>query len=178
MLTNFQKRKLINLFNIHDINANGQLEAFDFALMTDRFATLRGVKPDDELYQAMAQGFNQFWEGLHQMADADGDNVISYEEWWAWWQQIMDNGLYEQIAKPIGELMFSACFPDAAGNVSKDNFIRYYSTISGDLMAAQTVFGHISTEGSLSVGRLNTLLHEYFHSNDHSSQGNWMFGSV
>lgn len=177
MITNFQKRKLINLFNIHDINGNGQLEAQDFALMTRRFATLRGLQPEDEPYKALAQGFDQFWMGL-KTADTNGDGVISYEEWWAWWQQIMDGGLYEQIAKPIGEMMFSSCYPDADGNVSKDNFIQYYQTISGDNRAAETVFEHIHTEGVLSVDSLNALLYEYFHSNDAHAKGNWMFGSV
>ncbi len=177
MLTQFQKRKLITLFNVHDINCNGRLEASDFTEKAKRMSSILSWDLNNPNYQALEQGFQNFWQGL-QNADTNSDGVISYEEWWAWWDKILSSDLYTQIAEPIGKMAFMLCEPDEDGNISKENFIRYYEKQCDDTIYAKEVFSQLTLNQTLALSydRLNNLLSEYFYSNNIQSPGNWMFG--
>ncbi len=177
MITNFQKRKLVNLFHIHDLNSNGVLESSDFAEKTNRLATVWDWAPGSEPHKALGEGFSRFWEGL-KSADTNGDGVVSYEEWWAWWDNILTNGLYDQVAKPIGAMIFSMCDPEQTGLVSEANFLRFYLANTGN--DGREIFAHMDTKGSghLTLEQLNTCLHEFFFSNERTAPGNWIFGRI
>lgn len=177
MLTSFQKRKLITLFNQHDINCNGKLEASDFHEKTSLMASVLNWPSDSEPYQKLDQGFANFWQGL-QAADTNNDGTISYEEWWAWWDQILSTNLYDQIAKPIGQMAFLLCNADDKGIISKENFLRYYEKQCCNNVEGEEVYQKLTSgsQHALTYNLLNQLLHDYFHSNDISAAGNWMFG--
>jgi Ca2+-binding EF-hand superfamily protein len=177
MLTQFQKRKLITLFNVHDIHCNGKLEAADFTEKAVRMGSVLSWDTSHPNFQALEQGFQNFWQGL-KSADTNGNGVISYEEWWAWWDNILSSNLYTQIAEPIGKMAFMLCEPDAQGIISKQNFIRYYEKQCDDTTYAAEAYAHLTSNETkdLTYDRLNDLLFEYFHSNDSNAAGNWLFG--
>jgi Ca2+-binding EF-hand superfamily protein len=176
MLSNFQKRKLVALFNQQDSNQNGQLELSDFLVKADHFVALKGLGKDSEEHKAYTAMLTEFWSGL-LAADTDGDGVISYEEWWAWWDQILTNGLYDQVAAPMGHLAFDLAGPDADATISKANFIKLHEAQTQFKGGGDEVFDHLSSDGkSISLEQMNALLFEFFQSNDVNAKGNWMFG--
>lgn len=176
MLTNFQKRKLIALFNQQDSDKDGQLELSDFLVKADHFAVLKGFGSDSDHHKAYTAMLTEFWNGL-KAADTNGNGVISYEEWWAWWDQILMNGLYDQVAAPMGHLAFELAGPDANGIISRTNFIKLHYAQIQSQVGGDEVFDHLSSDGKgISLDEMNALLFEFFHSSDVNAKGNWFFG--
>ncbi len=177
MITNFQKRKLITLFNQHDVDGDGQLEKSDFTGKTDILASVQGFESGSKEYQALCDGFTRFWEGL-QTADTTGDGVIGYEEWWAWWDKILSENKYDELLKPIGAMVFSMCSPGEDGYLSKANFLRYYAKQSGSDTDGEEVYSHLTSGGTALINqeKMDELLYDYINSNDPAAAGNWMFG--
>jgi Ca2+-binding EF-hand superfamily protein len=176
MLSNFQKRKLIALFNQQDSDKDGQLELSDFLVKADHFAALKGFGKDTDQHKAYTAMLTEFWHGL-KAADTNGNGVISYEEWWAWWDQILMNGLYDQVAAPMGHLAFDLAGPDADSTISRANFIKLHEAQTQIQGGGDEVFDHLSSDGkSISLDQMNALLLEFFQSNDVNAKGNWFFG--
>lgn len=176
MLSNFQKRKLIKLFNQHDLSKNGQIEAADFQALTDQMAALAGVSKDSHQYQMMKQGFDQQWKGL-LAADKNGNGVVSYEEWWAYWDHIINSENYEKATRPIAENGFAFLHPDAHGKVTKDSYLKVSSAHIGNPKESEEIFAHLSDNGrDLDFNTYMKRMDEFFKSSDPNAKGNMFFG--
>lgn len=108
------------------MNKNGQIEASDFRELTDQMAALGGMSQDCPEYHTIKKGFAMQWQGLLS-SDKNGNGVVSYEEWWTYWDQIINSEHYERATRLIAETSFAFCQPDAKGNVSKANFVTVSS---------------------------------------------------
>src|SRR6185503_6224284 len=69
MLSEFQKRKIANLFTVHDLDHDGALERSDYVEYTRRFAAKRGFGPGSPQYDELLSQLLGFWSVLEQIAD-------------------------------------------------------------------------------------------------------------
>ena len=88
MLTEFQKRKIANLFAVHDLNRDGALEQSDYVEYARRLAAESGLGPGSTKYEELMSRFLGFWEMLRQMADTNHDNRVTRREWLALFEQL------------------------------------------------------------------------------------------
>ena len=57
MLTEFQKRKIANLFAIHDLNQDGALERSDYVEYVTRISAESGLGPGSAKYENFCPAF-------------------------------------------------------------------------------------------------------------------------
>jgi juvenile hormone diol kinase len=179
MLTDLQKRKLPNLFAVHDLNKDGELEQSDFTQYTRRIASTRGWAPGSPQYNELLGKFMVFWEGLRGIADTRHDQRVTLDTWFAYWEQILGTkGMYDQILHPLADLIFKLLDNDGDGAVKADEYALLYSSGGLDPKLAAAAFSRLDMDhdGQLSVDELLKLLGQFFRSNDPEEPGNWLFG--
>jgi juvenile hormone diol kinase len=179
MLTDLQKKKLPNLFAVHDLDRDGVLRRGDFEEYATRVASVRGWKPGSPQHEELTTRFMTFWDGFESFADASGDLRVTLEEWFAYWDQILSTpGMYEGVAKPIGDFIFDLFDRDGDGRVTADEYAFIYRFGGLDPSQAAAAFARLDLDhdGLLSVDEIMTLLGQYFRSDDPDDPGNWLFG--
>ncbi|MFD0023021.1 EF-hand domain-containing protein [Streptomyces sp. NPDC058382] len=68
------------VFTLLDANGNGVLDSEDFEIMAGRVVEA-AVDSDDTAKSAMAAAFRRYWSTLEAELDADGDGVITFDEY-------------------------------------------------------------------------------------------------
>jgi Ca2+-binding EF-hand superfamily protein len=179
MLTDLQKKKLPNLFAVHDLDRDGVLRRGDFEQYATRVASVRGWEPGSPQHEELTTRFMTFWDGFESFADASGDLRITLEEWLLYWDQILSTpGMYDQVAKPIGDFIFNLFDRDGDGRVTQEEYAFIYQFGGLDPAQAAAAFARLDLDGDgfLSVSEIMTLLGQFFRSNDPRDPGNWLFG--
>jgi len=83
-----RKDKLNYVFDtFFDINQDGSIEKSDFELAIENIAKIRGYKAGDAKYNETSASFLDIWEKLRVHADANKDNKVSRDEWYALWSE-------------------------------------------------------------------------------------------
>jgi Ca2+-binding EF-hand superfamily protein len=128
MLTKFQKQKLPRLFAVHDLNRDGVINRADFEEYTRRIASTRGWGPESPEYEELLTRFLTFWNGLEQSARALGASEVTLTEWFEYWDRILGTpGMYEQIAEPIGRMVFTILDQNGDGSITAAEYTAAFS---------------------------------------------------
>ena len=180
MLTEFQKRKIANLFVVHDLNRDGALERSDYVDYANRLASEGGHRPGSAKYEELMSRFLGFWEMLRQAADRNHDNRVTMREWQALFDQLLSSPKAAENLRPIGEAVFTILDRKGDGNVTLDEYKWLYTSGALDPKHAAESFKRLDTnqDGRLTVAELLAHLNEFFTSNDPQSPGTWLFGPV
>ena len=83
MLTELQRKKLPNLFNLHDLDKNGVIEQADFEQFTQMVCDNQGIEIGSSEYEKLNERYMALWNGLSAMADTNQDNQVTLHEWYA-----------------------------------------------------------------------------------------------
>ncbi|MCA9791386.1 MAG: EF-hand domain-containing protein [Candidatus Eremiobacteraeota bacterium] len=184
-LTELQKRKLIHMFELLDVDGNGFLEFADFQAVIETLAQERGLEPNSAGYRRLFGNNRRIWKGLFK-CDLNGDGQISLPEWLAYHIQaivadeeagISPAGLttaIDSIARYFYELMDM----DGDGQIQREDY-RYFCEAHG--IPDETVeesFQQLDRDGNgtLSLDEVVTLVREFYTSDDPMAPGNWFFG--
>ncbi len=179
MLTDLQKRKISNLFAVHDLDRDGVLHQQDFDEYTRRVASTRDWKPGSPQYDEVRSRFMTFWTGLAASADTSHDQRITITEWLDYWDKILaKRELYDSIPQPIADSMFHLLDQNGDGQITLDEYSTIYEAGGLDPKQAKEAFANLDLDhdGRLSIDEMMTLLGQFFRSNDAKSPGNWLFG--
>jgi Ca2+-binding EF-hand superfamily protein len=180
MLTDFQKRKLTNLFNIHDLNHDGALERADYDEYTRRLADKRGFAAGSPKYDALHSQFMGFWQMLEQMADRNQDKKVTLREWYACFEHLLSSPDAAERMRPIGEAVFGMLDRNNDGVVTVDEYRWLYSSGGLDPTLAADSFKRLDTDhdGRITTTELTARLFEFFTSDKPEAPGTWLFGPV
>jgi Ca2+-binding EF-hand superfamily protein len=180
MLTEFQKRKIANLFAVHDLNRDGALEQSDYVEYARRLAAESGLGPGSTKYEELMSRFLGFWEMLRQMADTNHDNRVTRREWLALFEQLLSSPAAADQMRPIGEAVFAMLDRDGNGTVTLDEYRWLYSSGGLDPHLAADSFQKIDIDhdGRITTSELSQRLFEFFLSDDPNAPGTWLFGPV
>jgi Ca2+-binding EF-hand superfamily protein len=179
MLTDLQKRKITNLFAVHDLDRDGVLRQRDFEEYTRRITSSRGWKPGSPEYDEVRSRFMTFWAGLTAKADTSHDQRVTIDEWFAYWDQLLaTQALYDAIPQPIADSVFSLLDTNGDGHITADEYEHIYRAGGSNPAVAAEAFAKLDLDhdGKISVEEMGTLLGQFFRSNDPKSPGNWLFG--
>jgi Ca2+-binding EF-hand superfamily protein len=180
MLTDFQKRKIANLFTVHDLNHDGALERSDYVEYVQRLAAESGAGPGSSKYEELMARFLGFWEMLRHTADRNHDGRVTMREWFALFDQLLSTPDSAQQMQPIGEAVFSMLDRNGDGNVTLAEYKWLYTSGGLDPKLAADSFRRLDTDhdGKMTLQELTARLFEFFTSNDPDSPGTWLFGPV
>jgi len=181
MLTEFQKLKLANLFNVHDLTDEGHLSQEDFEHLSASIALAEGWAKGSAQYNALAARFMYLWEGLRYLADQNKDGKVTEVEWFAFWEYTLDSPTgYEDVVLPIAQLVYHMIDVDQDGYVTRADFARYYHSLALDEALANEVFQQLDVDHDqyLSIAELLTGLEIFYKSDLPSMPGNDMYGRI
>jgi Ca2+-binding EF-hand superfamily protein len=179
MLSAFQKRKLANLFALHDLNHDGELDHEDYTEYAHRLAAEGGLM-DSSKHQTLETNFLRFWDMLRQMADRNNDRKVTIREWYDCFEQLLSSPDSAQKMRPIGEAVFSMLDRNGDGVLTIEEFRWLYSSGALDPKLAADSFRRLDTDhdGRITTAELSARLFEFFLSDAPDTPGNWLFGPV
>ncbi len=181
MLTEFQKVKLPNLFNMFDMDADGTINQRDIVRIVDACSVKRGWQNGEKEYKALYNHFISIWENLLEVADKNQDDHLTLEEFLKFYGHIIDNEeLYTQMIQGLGTAVFSTFDTNSDGNLSLAEYQDFYRVIGLKTNFATTIYTHLDLDqnGFISITELLKLMDQFFKSQDHQSPGNFIFGPI
>ena len=84
MLTEFQRRKLPNLFKFYDADGSGYIAATDFDAIHATFCQAAGWEKGSPQFETFKSRLANRWINIQKHADANNDNRVSLDEWLAY----------------------------------------------------------------------------------------------
>lgn len=180
MLTEFQQRKLSNLFAIHDLDHDGALRRDDYVEYTRRLAAERGLPPGSAKHDELLSKFLGFWNALNQGADANGDNRVTLPEWLTFFDRMLTARNATVDLRPIGDSVFGMLDKNGDGVITIEEYRWLFSSGGVSPALADDSFRRIDVDrdGRVTPSELSSHLSEFFLSNDPAAPGNWLFGPV
>ncbi|MFI6347789.1 EF-hand domain-containing protein [Streptomyces sp. NPDC050560] len=132
------------VFTLFDANGNGQLEADDFDLMTER---VRHSLPDaDEArHAALAASLRTYWTTLVTALDTDGDGRISFEEFQG---VVLSPERFDAALDEFAHALAALGDLKGDGRVARPTFIALMTAIGFELSNVHALFDDFGPDGS------------------------------
>lgn len=181
MLTEYQRKKLPNLFKLYDADGNGFIEAGDFDAMHALFCQVAGWEKGSKAYELFKKGLSVRWERIRTHADTNRDDRVSLAEWLAYVDKMLQSEeAYDIEVKAIGGMTFLAFDPNLDGRLSLPEFKNWHRALRLNPGQAEALFYRLdlNQDGSISIDELLGLVRQFFTSDNPTDPGNGLFGPV
>ncbi|MGA5442804.1 EF-hand domain-containing protein [Streptomyces sp. ECR3.8] len=113
------------VFSLFDANGNGVLDSGDFDLMTGRVLEAAAAS-DDGAKDAIRSAFRRYWTTLATELDANGDGVISVEEFRPF---VLDPERFGPTVAEFAEALSALGDPDGDGLIERPLFVSLMRAI-------------------------------------------------
>ncbi len=181
MLTDFQKTKLPNLFNLFDMDSDGTINQRDVVRIVDAFSIKRGWQNGEKEYKALYNHFLYIWENLLEAADKNSDDRLTLEEFLSFYGHIIENEkVYTQMIEGLGTAVFSTFDTNNDGAISLEEYQDLYRVVGLECSFATAIFDQLDLDknGTISISELLELMDQFFKSQNQHSPGNFLFGPI
>ncbi|GAA3802477.1 calcium binding protein CalD [Streptomyces coacervatus] len=154
MVSSEYERRIAARFATFDQDGNGSIDREDFsgaakALLAEFAVTARSDKG-----QALYGGAEAFWQGMAGIADRDGDQRITREEFvYGAAKRLRDNpDRFAEIARPFLHAALDIADTDGDGAATVDDTARVLRILGVGEDIAQAVAAALDTDGDGKVG--------------------------
>lgn len=181
MLSEFQKKKISQLFRFFDADGNNTVEAEDMDIIVENFAKIFNWEMGDENSRNFGSAFKKYWRKLMMVSDTNNDDKISLAEFLqAYERTLVNDNTYEQFVKPFLDNLFPLIDIDKDGNLQLNEFTKLYQGFRNPAESAQMVFNLLDVNGDGVLSREEVYQHFYdFHfSQDAAKPANAFFGTI
>lgn len=181
MLTEFQRQKMAALFGLFDADRNGLIEQRDFDQVAGNLANARNLKAGSPEHAKLTDQYRAAWTALHGMADADGDNSITADEWiTAVTNLIGSDAAFTSVVVRLANMVFDTFDADGDGFVKSEEFVAFLKARQVPDTSPAAAFKRLDADGDGRLSRADVinLTGEYFKSDDPKAAGNALFGQV
>ncbi|APU15555.1 MULTISPECIES: EF-hand domain-containing protein [Actinoalloteichus] len=124
------------IFNLLDADGSENLAADDFELMAARVSAAATGAGEDAKSAALA-AFRRYWSTLASELDADGDGVVSFEEYTAC---VLSPERFEETINDFAESLAALGDPDGDGLIERPLFVALMTAIGFDLAGVNALF--------------------------------------
>ncbi|WP_370950016.1 EF-hand domain-containing protein [Amycolatopsis sp. cg5] len=173
MATEFQRRKIANVFTAMDDDGDSYLDETDFEALTGRWVTLRGVTADSPEGAGLRAIMMGWWSTL--LAAADRDDKVTLDEVLMVVDQL--GGMLDAVTG-TAEAMFDAIDENADGEISRGEYRQLIEAWNGTTTDTDEIFGLLDLDGDGHVSRKEFVEHwtEFWAGDDPNAPGTWVFG--
>jgi Ca2+-binding EF-hand superfamily protein len=181
MLSELRTRKFSSLFACFDFDKNGILEKADYEHFAQNLSQAYALTPGTATYAKMYVETMALWDFVQTIADHDGDQQVSQDEFIAAYGALTDNDeTFQQLLMSYAEFVIRMGDRDSDGRLNEDEYatILWCYGIADD--AGRTAFRHLVTDSSgyLTLAAMEKVFAEFFRSDDPAAPGNWMIGPI
>ncbi|WP_327135262.1 EF-hand domain-containing protein [Streptomyces sp. NBC_01343] len=175
MASEFQERKLQEMFAAFDADGDGFLREADFRALVARWGRLPRVAAETELRARLEALLMGWWAALLERGDANGDGAVDMGELL---------GLVDELPAMVAtvtataETVFEAVDENGDGVISPAEHRRLVETWNGRPVPLDGVFEllDLNGDGHLSREEFALLWRQFWISDDPAEPGNWLCG--
>jgi Ca2+-binding EF-hand superfamily protein len=149
MVSSEYERRIAARFATFDQDGNGYIEREDFSGAAKALLAEFGTAARSDKGQALYGGAEAFWQGMAGMADRDGDQRISREEFVnGAVKRLRDNpDRFAEIARPFLHAALALADPDGDGAATVTDTARVLGCLGVPRDVAQAAAATLDTDG-------------------------------
>ncbi|MBL1081929.1 EF-hand domain-containing protein [Streptomyces actinomycinicus] len=154
MVSTEYERRIAARFATFDQDGNGWIDREDFSAAAKALLTEFSVTARSDKGQALYAGAEAFWQGMAGIADRDGDQRITREEFVSGAvKRLRDNPeRFAEIARPFLHAALAVADGDSDGRVGVGDTVRVLRVFHVPEDIARQVAAALDTDGDGSIG--------------------------
>ncbi|MEU3523736.1 EF-hand domain-containing protein [Streptomyces sp. NPDC038707] len=143
------ERRIAARFATFDQDGNGYIDREDFSAAAKSLLTEFAVPARSARGQALYAGAEAFWQGMAGIADRDGDQRITRQEFVTGAvKRLSDSpGRFAEIARPFLHAALAVAGPDADGRITVPDAARLLRALRVPAEAAEAAAAALDTDG-------------------------------
>jgi Ca2+-binding EF-hand superfamily protein len=154
MVTSEYERRIAARFAGFDQDGNGYIDREDFSKAAKALLAEFGTAARSDRGQALYIGAEAFWQGMAGIADRDGDQRITREEFVnGAVKRLRDNpDRFAEIARPFLHAALAVADPDGDGTVGVEDTARVLKVLGVPEDLARTAAAALDSDGDGRIG--------------------------
>ncbi len=168
-------------FAVIDTDGNGLWQPEDGQLLTRRLCETFGYAEDSAPGHAVAVAQQDLFEAMLSHMDANGDHMISREEFVAAvGREIGDRPGFDAAVGETARSLVEVADADGNGVLDTEEYVRLASVYGAKAGQARRAFGRLDEDrnGVLDAAELTAAISQFFASRDPRARGSVAFGRV
>ncbi|GAA3499841.1 calcium binding protein CalD [Streptomyces prasinosporus] len=154
MVTSEYERRIAARFATFDQDGNGYIDREDFSGAAKALLAEFGVAARSDKGQALYGGAEAFWQGMAGIADRDGDQRITREEFVnGAVKRLRDNpDRFAEIARPFLHAALAVADTDDDGRAAVEDVARVLGVLGAPEAAARAAAAALDADGDGGIG--------------------------
>ncbi|MEV6169279.1 EF-hand domain-containing protein [Streptomyces sp. NPDC051954] len=154
MVSSEYERRIAARFATFDQDGNGYIDREDFSAAAKRLLAEFGMAARSDKGQALYIGAEAFWQGMAGIADRDGDQRITRDEFVGGAvKRLRDNpDRFAEIARPFLHAVLAIADPDGDGSATVADTSRVLTALGVSQEIATTAAASLDTDGDGKIG--------------------------
>ncbi|KKD07025.1 EF-hand domain-containing protein [Streptomyces sp. WM6386] len=154
MVSSEYERRIAGRFATFDQDGNGYIDRADFSVAAKALLAEFGTAARSDKGQALYVGAEAFWQGMAGIADRDGDQRITREEFVnGAVKRLRDNpDRFAEIARPFLHAALAVADPDGDGAATVEDIARVLRILGVAQGIADTAATALDTDGDGRIG--------------------------
>ncbi|MFJ4694086.1 EF-hand domain-containing protein [Streptomyces sp. NPDC088766] len=159
MVSSEYERRIADRFATFDQDGNGYIDREDFASAAKAVLAEFGVPARSDKGQALYAGAEAFWQGMAGMADRDGDQRITRDEFVGGAvKRLRDNPeRFAEIARPFLHAALAVADGDGDGRATVDDTVRVLRALGAGEGVARGAAGALDGDADGKVGEAEVV---------------------
>ncbi|MGW0822193.1 EF-hand domain-containing protein [Streptomyces sp. NPDC002845] len=166
MVSTEYERKIAARFATFDQNGNGWIDREDFSAAAKAVLTEFGTTARSDRGQALYSGAEAFWQGMAGIADRDGDQRITRDEFVGGAvKRLRDNpDRFAEIARPFLHAVLAVADGDGDGAATVEDTVRVLNAfgVRDDIAAMAAATLDTDADGRIGETEIVTAFARYF----------------
>ncbi|GHA05433.1 EF-hand domain-containing protein [Streptomyces echinoruber] len=159
MVSSEYERGIAARFASFDQDGNGWIDREDFSAAAKSLLAEFGTAARSDKGQALYAGAEAFWQGMAGMADRDGDQRVTREEFVGGAvKRLRDNpDRFAEIARPFVHAALAVADPDGDGRIAVADLARALRVLGVPEDTARAAAAALDADGDGEVGEAEVL---------------------
>jgi hypothetical protein len=173
MASEFQRRKILRVFDAMDADGRGFLIECDFVALAARWTTLRGLSPDAAQYGRLSAVMFGWWQSLSSAARDPRrvflDDVMTVVD--------LLPGMADAVIA-TADAMFDATDENSDNRISRAEYRQLIEAWNGRSTDTDEIFTLLDLDGDGHISReeFRLLWTQFWAGDDPTAPGTWVFG--